>query len=129
MDGRLYTLLRNDALDSRASGLFLTHLRPHGAEKLLVSWDGSPIHRGQVRTCLAAGGARQMQVEQLPPDAPALNPGEGVWHPLQPLVMRHLCGLNRVHLRCERGRAIKRLRRKPQVMNAGCAQAGLSLDT
>jgi hypothetical protein len=60
MDGRLYTVVRNDARDSLDRVVFLTHLRPHVSEKLLVIWDGSPIHKGHVRTFLAAGGARQI---------------------------------------------------------------------
>jgi transposase len=129
MDGRLYTLMRNDALDSLDSVLFLKHLLPHVSEKLLVIWDGSPIHKGHVRTFLAEGGARQIHVEQLPPYAPDLNPGEGVWHQVKNVEMRNLCCLNLAHLRCELGRAIKRLRRKPHVITACFAQAGLSLET
>jgi DDE superfamily endonuclease len=56
MDGRLYTLVRDAALDSLDSVIFLKHLRPHVSEKLLVIWDGSPIHKGHVRTFLAEGG-------------------------------------------------------------------------
>jgi hypothetical protein len=48
MDGRLYTLVRNDALDSLDSVVFLKPLLPHVSEKLLVIWDGSPIHKGYV---------------------------------------------------------------------------------
>jgi hypothetical protein len=67
MDGRLYTLVRAAALDSLDSVLFLQHLLPHVSAKLLVLWDGSPIHKGEVRTFLADGGAKQIHVEQLPP--------------------------------------------------------------
>jgi transposase len=129
MDGRLYTLVRDDALDSLDSVVFLTHLLPHVSEKLLVIWDGSPIHKGHGRTFLAAGGARQIHLEQLPPYAPALNPGEGVWHQLKNVEMRNLCCLNLIHLRCELGLAIKRLRRKPHMLTACFAEAGLSIET
>jgi transposase len=129
MDGRLYTLVRDDALDSLDSVIFLKHLRPHVSEKLLVIWDGSPMHKGHVRTCLAAGGARQMHLEQLPPSAPDLNPGEGVWQHLKHVDMRHLCGVHLPHLRSELQLAIKRLRRKPHVLTACFAQAGLSVET
>jgi len=94
-----------------------------------VMWDGSPIHKGQVRTFLAEGGARQMPVEQLPPYAPDLNPGAGVWHQLKNVEMRNPCCLNLVHLRGELGLAIKRLRRKPHVITACFAEAGLSIET
>ena len=83
MDGRLYTLVRGEALDSLDSVIFLRHLLPQVSAKLLVIWDGSPIHKGDVRTFLAEGGAKQIHVEQLPAYAPDLNPAEGVWHQLK----------------------------------------------
>jgi transposase len=129
MDGRLYTLVRDAALDSRASVIFLKHLLPHVSEKLLVIGDGSPMHKGHVRTLLVEGGTQQIHVEQLPPYAPDLNPGEGVWHPLKNVEMRNLCCLNLVPLRGELGLAIKRLRRKPHVITACFAEAGLSIET
>jgi transposase len=129
IDGRLSTLVCEEALDSLDSVLFLKHLLPHVSEHLVVIWDGSPIHQEHVRTFLAEGGARQMHLEQLPPDATDLNPGEGVWHQLKNVAMRHLCCLNRAHLRSELGLAIKRLRRKPHVRTARFAQAGLSVET
>jgi transposase len=116
-------------LDSLDSVIFLKHLRPHVSEKLWVIWDGSPIHKGHGRTCLAAGGARQMHLEQLPPYAPDLNPGEGVWQHLKHVDMRNLCCVHLPHLRRELQLAIKRLRRKPHVLTACFAQAGLSVET
>ena len=94
MDGRLYTLVRDAALDSLDSVLFLRHLVPHVSAKLLVIWDGSPIHKGEVRTFLADGGAQQIHVEQLPPYAPDLNPGEGIWQYLKQVEMRNPCCRN-----------------------------------
>jgi transposase len=129
MDGRLYTLVRDNALDSLDSMIFLKHLLPHVSEKLLVIWDGSPIHKGHVRTFLAEGAARQIHLEQLPPYAPDLNPGEGVWQHLKHVEMRNLCCVNLPHLRSELWLAIKRLRRKPHVLTACFAQAGLSIET
>jgi transposase len=129
MDGRLYTLVRDEALDSLDSVIFLQHLLPHVSDKLLVIWDGSPIHKGQVRTFLAEGGARQIHVEQLPPYAPDLNPGEGVWHHLKQVEMRNLCCQNLAHLRHELALAVKRLRRKPRVITAFFAEAGLPRET
>jgi transposase len=128
MDGRLYTMVRRQALDSLDSVVFLKHLLPHVSDKLLVIWDGSPIHKGHVKTFLAEGGAKQIHLEQLPPYAPDLNPGEGVWHHLKNVEMRNLCCLNLAHLRTELGRAIRRLRRKPSLITALFAEAGLSIE-
>jgi len=129
MDGRLYTRVRDHALDSLDSMIFLKHLLPHVLEKLLVIWDGSPIHKGHVRTFLAEGGARQIHLEQLPPYAPDLNPGEGVWQHLKQVEMRSLCCRSLVHLRSELDLALKRLRRKPRLITACFAEAGLPIET
>jgi transposase len=128
MDGRLYTMVRDEALDSLDSVVFLKHVLPHVSDRWLVIWDGSPIHQGQVRTDLADGGAQRIHVEQLPPYAPDLNPDEGVWHQLKHLDMRHLCCRNLTHLRSELGLAMRRVRRKPHLMTACFAGAGLSLE-
>jgi transposase len=128
MDGRLYTMVRHEALDSLDSVVLLKHLLPHVSDKLLVVWDGSPIHQGQVRTYLADGGAQQIHVEQLPAYAPDLNPAEGVWQQLKHVDMRNLCCRNLAHLRSELGLAIRRVRRRPHVITACFAEAGLSLE-
>ena len=129
MDGRLDTLVRDAALDSLDSVRFLQHLVPHVSAKLLVIWDGSPIHKGEVRTYLADGGAKQIHVEQLPPYAPDLNPGEGIWQYLKQVEMRNLCCRNLVHLRSELDLAMTRLGRKPHVITACFAGAGLPIET
>ena len=52
--------------------------------KLLLIWDGSPIHRGQeVKDFLKRGAAKRLHLEQLPGYAPDLNPDEGIWNSLK----------------------------------------------
>jgi transposase len=128
MHGQLYTMVRDEALDSIDSVVFLRHLLPHVSDKLLVIWDGSPIHKGEVKAFLREGGAKHSHLEQLPPYAPDLTPGEGVWQHLKNVELRNLCCLNLVHLRSELGCAIRRLRRKPHLITACFAEAGLSLE-
>src|SRR5215207_3490323 len=64
---------------------FLKHLMGQIPCKLLVIWDGSPIHRGgALKDFLSSGAARgRVQLEQLPGYAPDLNPDEGVWKHLK----------------------------------------------
>ncbi len=46
--------------------------------KLLIIWDGSPIHHGEaVKQFLSRGGAERIHLERLPAYAPELNPQEG----------------------------------------------------
>jgi DDE superfamily endonuclease len=56
MGGKLYTLVRDMALTSLESVLFLEHVRRETKSKLLVIWDGSPIHRREVTTLMEKGG-------------------------------------------------------------------------
>ena len=111
--GQLYTLVRQAAMTGYESVIFLKHLQHRLSEKLLVLWDGSPIHRGEaIKTCLVDGGAKHIHVEPLPAYAPDLNPTEGIWDLLKYVEMRNLCCFDLEHLHCELNLAIRRLRTK-----------------
>jgi transposase len=126
--GKLYTLVRGEALTGCESVIFLRHLLRCCGDKLLVVWDGSPIHRGaEVKTFLADGGTKQIHLEPLPPYAPDLNPDEGVWDLLKYVEMRNLCCLDLNHLHCELNLAIGRLRNKPHLIRTCFEEAGLAL--
>jgi hypothetical protein len=59
---------------------FLRHLLRHILGKLLVIWDGAPIHRCQaVKDFLAQGAAHRLHLEPLPGYAPDVNPDEGLF--------------------------------------------------
>jgi transposase len=128
MSGHLYTLTRNEPLTSWESISFLLHLSRCLERRLLVIWDGSPMHRSQeVKTFLAQGGSQFVHLERLPPYAPDLNPDEGVWQHLKHVEMRNLCCDNLRHLYGELSLAIKRLRQKPHLVQSFFAGAGLGL--
>jgi transposase len=126
--GHLFTLVRDQAMTGRESVLFLKHLVRQKGGRLLVVWDGSPIHRGQeVKTFLAEGGAKEIHLERFPAYAPDLNPTEGVWDHLKFVELRNLCCSDLTHLRYELKHAIVRLRRRPELIQSFFAGAGLSL--
>jgi transposase len=126
-EGELFELVREEPLTGAESAGFLGRLLRHG-RRWLVVWDRSPIHRGEpVRRFLAGGAGRQVHLELLPPYAPDLNPGEGVWQHLKHVELRNLCCLDLVHLRTELGLAVARLRRRPDVIRGFFAGAGLDL--
>ena len=127
-DGWLFTLVRNDSLTGVESVRFLKHLLAQLDRKLLVIWDGSPIHRGnEVKAYLAEGGAKQLHLERLPAYAPDLNPDEGVWNHLKYVELRNTCCLNLEHLHHQFDLAITRLRRKPYLIQSFFAGAGLDI--
>jgi DDE superfamily endonuclease len=80
LEGRLYMLEQERAFKGEDVVRFLKHLMRQIGGKLLVIWDGSPIHRsGAVKDFLASGAASRVRLEQLPGYAPDLNPDEGIW--------------------------------------------------
>ena len=91
-------------------------------------WDGAPIHRCQpVKDFLAAGPARRLHLEQLPAYAPDLNPAEGVWNLLKRRELKNRCCQDLVELRWELGLALRRLRRKRDVIRACFRQCGVAV--
>ena len=127
--GKLYTLVRQESLSSSDSVVFLKHLLVQTGKKLLVIWDGSPIHRwGAVPEYLAAEGAKRIHLEALPGYAPDLSPlDQGCWQHLKHVEMRNLSCMDMEELHLEFHLAIGRLRQKSRRIRSFFAAAGLSL--
>jgi hypothetical protein len=67
LEGKLYMLEQERAFKGKDVVRFLKHLMRQIPGKLLLIWDGSPIHRGRaVKDFLASGAASRLQLEQLP---------------------------------------------------------------
>lgn len=104
---------------------FLKHLLHHLPGKLLVIWDGSPIHRGQpVNDFLANGGAKRIRLERLPGYAPDLNPDEGIWNYLKRVELRNVRCSDLNELRGAMRLAKERLRHKRRVIRGCITEAG-----
>jgi transposase len=96
---------------------FLQHLLRHIDGKILVIWDGSPIHRSQViRNFLAGGAAQRLHLERLPGYAPDLNPVEDVWRYLKHVALRNVCCRTLQELRYELRLAVASLRHKHAIL-------------
>jgi transposase len=95
---------------------FLKHLLNRLGSKLLIIWDGAPIHHDRSVNLFVAGTAGQLCMEQLPGYAPDLNPDEGVWEQLKYVELRNVICRNQAELRCELRLAIARLRHKPELI-------------
>ena len=127
--GKVYTLVRQDSLNGRHSIAFLAHLRRVAGDRLLVIWDGSPIHRRAAVGEYVAGTRGKVRVEFLPAYAPDLNPwDEGGWNHLKNVQMRNLACHDLEEFHQEFHHAVGRLRQKPTVVRAFFAQAGLVLE-
>ena len=96
--------------------------------KILLIWDGSPIHRGQpVKDFLRRGAAKRLHVEQLPGYAPDLNPDEGVWNSLKRVELANVCCRDLQELRRQLIRARERVRHKRAILRACSHACGYSV--
>jgi transposase len=116
-DGRVFMQVQPQAYRSQHVVRFLRHLLRHIAGKVLIIWDGSPIHRSHtIKAFLASGGAARIHLERLPSYAPDLNPVEGLWCYLKRVELRNLCCQTLTELRYELRLAVASLRHKRDIL-------------
>jgi transposase len=115
--GRVLMHVQDEAFRGPGVVRFLRHLLRHIPGKLLVIWDGAPIHRSKVvKAFLAEGGAERLWLEPLPGYAPELNPVEGIWRQLKRGHLRNVCCRTRIELRYELRLATANLRHNAAVL-------------
>jgi transposase len=129
-EGKLYTLARQESLDGWHSIEFLVHLGRVAGRRLLVIWDGSPIHRRSEVAQFVSATRGAVRLEALPGYAPDLNPwDEGGWNHLKHVEMRSLVCRDLEELHEQSHLAIGRVRHKPHLIRSFFAQAGLDIET
>lgn len=126
VEGRLYCQVHEHAIRGAEVVGFLRHLLRHIRGKLLIVWDGAPIHRGRiVKELLAAGAARRIHLEHFPGYAPETDPQEGIWRQLKYVELANVCCDGLAEARGELRGACQRLRQKPRIIHSCLEQAGL----
>jgi transposase len=92
-EGELYLMVQERAYRGVDIVEFLKHLARHISGKLLVLWDGAPIHHSwEVKEYLSSGAAHRIHLEQFPGYAPELNPAEGIWNYLKGVELKNVIG-------------------------------------
>ncbi len=128
LEGKLLMLDQERAFKGEDVVGFLKHALGQIPGKLLIVWDGSPIHRSKaVKEFLKGGAAERIRLEQLPGYAPELNPDEGIWKHLKYTELKNLCCQSLVELRVELRKAKERLRHKKHVILGCIRQPGLEV--
>ena len=128
LEGKLYMLEQDRAFKGEDVVRFLKHLMHQIPGKLLIVWDGSPIHRSRaVKEFLASGASSRVQLEQLPGYAPDLNPDEGIWKHLKWVELKNLCCESLAQWRVELRKAKERLRHKKHVILGCIRQPGFEV--
>lgn len=105
---------------------FLKHLLRHIPGKLLIVWDGAPIHRSKaIQQFLSEGAAARIHLERFPGYAPEVDPEEGIWRHRKRVELRNLCCCDLRETRWELRAACQRLRQKPQIIRGCLRHSGL----
>jgi transposase len=113
---RVYTMVRQKALNGSNMIEFLKHLLHVAGSRLLVIWDGSPIHRRQMVQDFVTNLHGTIRLERLPAYAPDLNPVEGLWQHLKHVELRNIATRDLEELHLEFHLAIGRIRNKQQLI-------------
>jgi transposase len=128
LDGRLFMQVRLESYDAAAVVGFLRVLLRKLPGKIMVIWDGAPIHRGhEIKEFLKRGAARRLHLEQLPSYAPDLNPDEGIWNYLKRVELGNVCCSDLAQLNRDLIRARERLRHKQEIIKSCSRQCGYSI--
>jgi transposase len=114
--GKVYSLVRPESLNGTHSIEFLIHLGRLAGDRLLVIWDGSPIHRRAEVAAFVAEARGKIHVEPLPAYAPDLNPVEWMWRHLKEVELGNVSCLDLDELHQELHLALGRLREKTSLV-------------
>jgi transposase len=124
-EGKLYLSMQETAFDSDGVVAFLKLLLEEISGKLLIIWDGAPIHRSQtLQQFLTDGAAARIWLTRLPAYAPDLNPDEGIWHYLKHGELKNTCCADLSDLTQKLTAATDCLSHKPEIIKACFAQVG-----
>ena len=122
---RFYFRLFPGAIRAPQLLIFLAHLLRHVPGKLLIVWDGLPVHRSRLVCDFVAAQHGRITLERLPAYAPELNPVEYLWGHWKHHELPNLCPEDFGRLSHHARRALCRMRRRPALVEAFWHQAGL----
>jgi transposase len=126
LEGKVYSLVREESLNGRHTIAFLVHLIRQIGDHLLIIWDNSPIHRrAEVKAFLAQPAYQHILVEALPSYAPDLNPVEWLWQHVKDVELSNLTCLDLEQLHMELHLALGRTRQRSELIHSFFEAAGL----
>jgi transposase len=130
LQGDIYSAVQEACFNSAGVIGFLRQLLGWIEGKVMVMWDGAPIHRSkEVRHFLSndgdgEGASERLLLVRLPAYAPDLNPVEGIWSYLKGVELANLCCHNFTQLHYHLQDAITRLSDKTDVIKGCINQPG-----
>lgn len=122
---RFYFQIHPGSIKSPQVIAFLQHLQRHIPGKILILWDGAPIHRSVLVKNFVASTRGRILVQALPAYAPELNPVEYMWGHLKTHEIANLIVTQAWELSLEATAALRRMRRRECIITACYYQAEL----
>ena len=107
---------------------FLRQLHRQLPSRILLIWDGAPVHRSRLVQDFLQENSAWLHVERLPAYAPELNPVEYLWGYWKEHELANFCPRDIWELGHFASQALKRIRRRtrrPQLIAAFFRQAEL----
>ena len=126
-EGDLYFQVQRHAYDSIAVLRFLEAVHRVIPGKLLVIWDGAPIHRSDLVQAYLVANRAWLQVEPLPGYAPELNPDEGIWRYLKYVELKNQTFATLGQLESAVNQALQHIQHLPEIVKATFREAGLTI--
>lgn len=122
---RFYFQIHAGSIKSPQVVEFLQHLQRHVRGKILILWDGAPIHRSLLVKNYVATTRGRLAIERLPAYAPELNPVEYMWGHLKTHEIANLLVTKAWELNLEATAALRRMRRRQNIVAACYKQSEL----
>lgn len=122
---RFYFQMHHGSIKSPQVIEFLRHLQRHLPGKMMIVWDGAPIHRSILVKSYLASTRGRIVIERLPAYAPELNPVEYMWGHLKTHEIANLMVTQVWELSFEATAALRRMRRRTSIVAACYTQSEL----
>lgn len=122
---RFYFQMHTGSIKSPQVIEFLRHLQQHIPGKMMILWDGAPIHRSILVKSYLASTRGRIVIERLPAYAPELNPVEYMWGHLKTHEIANLMVTKVWELSFEATAALRRMRRRISIVAACYTQSEL----
>ncbi len=127
-EGKVYFHSQDRTFNADDVVAFLEHLLREVSGRMVIIWDGAPIHGSHtIQEFLTNGAAPRIHLEHLPADAPELSPDEGLWQQLTGAERRQVCCFTIPHLWGDLRDAVKRVWHKPRILHGFFLGATLSV--
>jgi len=123
-----YFQLFEKAVGKEETVLFLSYLMQRISSPLLIVWDRLPTHRSRMVGEFLDQLQGWVATEYLPPYAPELNPVEYLWGHWKQHELPNVCPKDLWQLSEGARRTLRRLRRRPPLIQAFWKQSSLAFD-